>query len=110
MSRRPQKAAEAFMAPRHAPRRWPVAERISCERGGPLVAGGSAGQLRRLPQPITATLGRRRVPGGIPQLERPLEVAQGGPWCNRLGRVRRSEQCRERRRLIACPIEVDRQL
>ena len=87
-----------------------MAEGFAGEGGGSLVAGRPAGQLGRLPQPITASVARCRASGSVPQLEGPLQVAQGGSRGHRLGGVGGGEQRRERAPVITGAVEMDGEL
>ena len=98
------------MSPRLAPRRRSVTKRLAGEGGGSLVAGRAAGQLGRLPQPITAADTGGSGSSRVPQLEGSLEVVQGGARRHRLGGVGGGKQRRERRRLIPGPVKVDGEL
>ena len=108
---RPEVATEPFVAPGHAPRRGSVTEGLAGESGGSLVAGCPAGQLGRLPEPITQLGLCGRVTSGIPQLEGPLEVAQGDARRHRARAASAAaSSAHERRRLLPGPIEVEGQL
>ena len=75
-----------------------------------LVAGGGAGELGGLPQPVTAVRSCGGVAGGVPQLEGPLEVAERGAGGDRLGRVGGGEQGDERAFAVAGAVEVEGEL
>ena len=106
----PQVAAEAFVSPCRAARRHAVTERFPGEVRGPLVADRAARQFGRLPEAIAATCSRGGLAGGVPQLERALEMAQRGRGCDGLGGIGGEQQSPERRLVISCPVEMNGQL
>ena len=105
----PQVAAEPFVSPCRATRRHAVTERFPGEVRGPLVADRAARELGRLPETVAATCSRGGLAGGVPQLERALEMAQRGRGCDGLGGIGGEQQSPERRRVISCPVEMNGQ-
>ena len=102
----PQVAAESLVPPRRASRRDSVTEGFPSEVRGPLVADRAACELGGLPETVTAICRRARLAGGVPKLERALEMVQSGRGRHGLGGVRGEQQRHERRRVIACPVEM----
>ena len=86
-ARRPEVAAEPFVAPGLTEGRCSDGQGLGCELDRSLVADGSAGQLGRLPQPVASGGVCRRGTGRLPELEGSFQEPQGGAGSDRPGGV-----------------------